>query len=109
MSASGSGNAVIQVGWQYNVASPDSGEYFNLTAKATYPEKENQSEFQLKICVNYKKKGETNMAVVEVELPSGYIFRPERIDELKKESEEIKRIDLKNSGTLAAFYFDKVR
>lgn len=49
------------------------------------------------------------MAVVEVELPSGYVFKLDKIDELKKESREIMRIDMKNSNTLGIFYFDKVR
>lgn len=112
MTATGKGNAVIQVGWQYNVASPDSGEYFNLTAKTTSGTladgTKDLSEFTLSICASYKKKGSTNMAVIEVELPSGYIYKPEKIDELKKEKDEIKRIDMKNSGTLAVFYFDKL-
>ena len=112
MKATGKGNAVIQVGWQYNVANKDSGEYFNLTAQAATATlsdgTKDESEFTLEICASYKKKGSTNMAVIEVELPSGYIFKADKIDQLKKEKNEIKRIDMKNADTLAVFYFDKV-
>jgi len=112
MDAFGKGNAVIQVGWQYNVATSDSGEYFNLTTKALSKTNDDgtkdKSEFNLEICASYKKKGETNMAVIEVELPSGFVFKLEKIDELKQLRDEIKRIDMKNRDTLAVFYFDKL-
>ena len=87
-------------------------EYFNLSAKANSPTNElgvkDQSEFTLEVCANYKKSGSTNMAVIEIEMPSGYVFKSDKIDELKKENDEIKRIDMKNAGTLGVFYFDKV-
>lgn len=112
MKASGTGNAVIQVAYQFNIAKKDSDEYFDLTAKANSltlnDGSKDKSQFSLEVCTNYKKNGSTNMAVIDVELPSGYVFNIEKIDELRNEDNEIKRIDLKNSATLAAFYFDKV-
>lgn len=111
MTSSGKGSAVIQVGWQYNVAT-ESNEYFNITAKTNSQTNEDGtkdvSEFELDVCVNYKKTGETNMAVIEIETPSGYIFKADKIDALRGSNYDIKRIDMKNSGTLAVFYFDKV-
>ena len=43
-----------------------------------------------------------------IELPSGYIFNYDKIDSLRKDNPDIKRIDMKNSNTLGVFYFDKV-
>lgn len=78
--ANGTGLAYLQVIASYNTKLLDSSKQFNLSANVQ-PNK-NKNVLQLKICTNFIPDEETNqsqMALIEVELPSGYVYDPETV------------------------------
>ena len=64
---------------------------------------------QLKVrsCVNYLGEGSSNMAIVEVNLPSGYAVDRDSLDDLK-EVADYKRYDLENGDSRVSVYFDSL-
>lgn len=50
---------------------------------------------------------ESNMAIMEVTLPSGYTLDHEALPSLKT-SNNIKRVDTKDGDSVVMLYFDKV-
>jgi len=50
---------------------------------------------------------ESNMAVMEISLPSGYIMDDDTLPSLKL-IKDVKRVETKNGGTGIDLYFDKV-
>lgn len=107
LQASGSGLAVVQVAWQYNlmVAAEKPAFYLNPILDKT----SNANYLQLSVCTFYKAEGESesNMAVMEVELPSGYTADLEALPGLKR-SPEVKRVDTTDGETKIFIYLDKV-
>ena len=103
--ASGTGVAVIQVSWQYNllVSAEEPAFFLNpiLDRSSTI------NYLQLSICTFYKAGEASNMAVVEVELPSGYVADAEALPGLKRHK-SIKRIDTEEGETKVIVYLDKV-
>lgn len=65
----------------------------------------------LKICTSYESsdglKAESNMAVMEVNLPSGYAFEREELKHLG-EVKKVKRFDLEDGDTKLNIYFDSL-
>lgn len=60
---------------------------------------------------SYNAKGnddkESNMAVLEVELPSGYTYEKDLLDSLLK-VENVKKFETKNGDTTVVVYFDSL-
>lgn len=56
---------------------------------------------------SYKEGNATNMAVMEVELPSGYVADVEALPSQTR-AKEIKRLDTSNGDTNVIIYFDRV-
>ena len=106
--ANGDGIAVAQVSWQYNVVKKMDGGPFNVTAKATPADSQSKS-FRLHVCTAYVAGNESNMAIVQVNTPSGFVLDAESIDDLRQARPDVKRIDVSHEDTEASFYFDKVR
>ena len=104
VSATGNGIAVVQVGWQYNVVKEDKNEFFKLEIEVE-PMKEDK--YTLNVCTNYLKDKESNMAIVQLETPSGFAFHSESIKKVRS-SANVQRVDVTKSDTEASFYFGKV-
>lgn len=51
---------------------------------------------------------ESNMAVMEVTLPSGFTVDSDALPSLQM-SQNVKRVETKNGDTVVVLYFDKVR
>lgn len=51
---------------------------------------------------------ESNMALMEVAMPSGYIVDRDTLNKLMKNLEMIKRTEAKNANTVAVIYFDHI-
>lgn len=103
--ASGSGAAVVQVSWQYNlqVSAEKPAFYLNpIVDKASTID-----YLQLSVCTFYKAGDSSNMAVVEVDLPSGYVADNEALPSLRR-TKEIKRIDTSEGDTKIQIYLDRV-
>ena len=58
---------------------------------------------------SYQKGDSTNMAVMEVELPSGYAADVESLPNIRNQGLGIKRVDTENDDTRVIVYFDRVR
>jgi len=104
VSATGKGIAVVQVGWQYNVVKEDKNEFFNLEIKVG---PKNEDKYTLNVCTNYLGGKESNMAIVQIETPSGFAFLSESIKKVQSSS-NVQRIDVTKSDTEASFYFGKL-
>jgi len=75
----GTGCALIQAVLRYNVPEPEPSDAFNMSV-STYTEPDRQCKTKrIKTCASYlQPDGQSNMAVIEVKLISGYI--PEKSD-----------------------------
>lgn len=62
----------------------------------------------LEIATAYQSMSNANagMVVLEVTLPSGFVYNSELLNGLKSTKLLIKRIETKNADTMAIFYFD---
>jgi len=103
--ATGSGSAVVQVSWQYNllVSAEEPAFFLNpiLDKSSTI------NYLQLSICTFYKAGEMSNMAVVEVELPSGYVADGEALAGLRR-YKSIKRVDTEEGETKVIVYLERV-
>ena len=65
------------------------------------------SQLKVHICVNYLGEGSSNMAIVEVNLPSGYAVDRDTLDDLKNVA-QYKRHDLENEDSQVSVHFDTI-
>ncbi|XP_053206291.1 CD109 antigen-like isoform X2 [Panonychus citri] len=104
--SSGVGIAIVQVSWSYNLAvsAEEPAFYLNpLLGKAS-----TDNFLQLNLCTYYKAGNSTNMAVMEVELPSGYSADVDALPSIKSQGNGIKRIESHNGDTNVVIYFDRI-
>lgn len=103
--ATGVGTAVVQVAWQYNllVSAEQPAFYLNPVLDKT----SNINYLQLSVCTFYRAGDASNMAVMEVELPSGYVADVEALPGLRR-TKQIKRIDTADKDTKVIIYLDRV-
>lgn len=85
--ATGSGFALGQISYHYNVNELKKVKAFILTATV---DSKSINSFNLKICVRLNGMNRTNMAVIEISAPSGYIFESENRDAIISSSKTIK-------------------
>ena len=70
----------------------------------------NANHLQLSICSGFvptREANESNMAVMEVSLPSGFTVDMDSLPSLEV-SQNVKRVETKNGDTMVVLYFDKV-
>jgi CD109 antigen len=85
LQASGSGLAFFQVAYRYNARTLESNRRFELIPEVI--PNGNSNILHLKICVKFipdEASRQSNMALVEVYLPSGYVNDPETASLVKK-------------------------
>nr|ABC84589.1 TEP2 protein [Glossina morsitans morsitans] len=107
LEADGVGSSLIQLSYQYNLATKDDRPGFKLDIK---PKILPSQQLQINICANYQPAvddeiKESNMAVMEVALPSGYIADNEKFNDILA-VERVQRVDTENSNTKVIVYFD---
>jgi len=105
LQATGSGAAVVQISWQYNLLVSAEQPAFYLSP--ILDKTSNINYLQLSICTFYKAGDSSNMAVMEVELPSGYVADVEALPGLTRHK-DVKRIDTSDGDTKVQIYLDKV-
>ncbi|KAH7637287.1 cd109 antigen-like protein [Dermatophagoides farinae] len=105
LEASGFGTAIIQVSYQYNLAVSAEKPAFFLNPQKDKTSTENY--LQLSICTYYKEGNSTNMAVMEVELPSGYNADVDALPAATR-AKEVKRVDTANNDGTVIVYLDRV-
>lgn len=74
--------------------------------KYRYLQKNNRGVF-CGCVLSYAKQGDTNMAVMEINLPSGYTVDKDSLPAILK-TKDVKRVDTKNGDSGVDIYFDKV-
>ncbi|GLG95490.1 uncharacterized protein GBIM_02438 [Gryllus bimaculatus] len=108
ISATGTGFAVIQVSYQYNVNV--TGAWPRFTLDPQVDKNSDHNHLQLTICsgfVGSKDGNESNMAVMEVTLPSGFTVDRDFLPSLRV-SQNVKRVETKDGDTVVMMYFDKM-
>jgi CD109 antigen len=64
-------------------------------------------KFQFKIDFSFVGE-ESNMAVMEISLPSGYVMDEDSLPSLRA-IKDVKKVETKEGGTGISLYFDKVK
>ncbi|XP_042229017.1 alpha-2-macroglobulin-P-like isoform X2 [Homarus americanus] len=103
----GQGCVVLQVVLRYNIPIPEQGTAFSLTVKTrTEPDVACVTKV-ITVCAGYHlADGSSNMAVIEVNMVSGYIPMKVDLNEVVKESNIIKKYEV--AGNLVSLYLDEL-
>ncbi|EZA52046.1 hypothetical protein X777_09067 [Ooceraea biroi] len=108
ITASGKGFALVQVSYQYNLNVTGAWPLFTLDPQVD--KNSNANHLQLSICsgfVPHKEANESNMAVMEVSLPSGFTVDRDSLPSLEVSS-HVRRVETRNGDTMVVLYFDKM-
>ncbi|KAK0179673.1 hypothetical protein PV327_005405 [Microctonus hyperodae] len=108
VTATGSGFALIQASSHYNVNVTGAWPLFTLDPQVD--RNSNENHLQLSICSGFvptREANESNMAVMEVNLPSGFTVDKDSLPSLEV-SQNVKRVETKNGDTMVVLYFDKM-
>ncbi|KAM0733061.1 CD109 antigen [Formica fusca] len=108
ITASGKGFVLVQISYQYNVNVTGAWPLFTLDPQVD--KNSNPNYLQLSICSGFvptKEANESNMAVMEVSLPSGFTVDRDSLPSLEISS-HVKRVETKNGDTMVVLYFDKM-
>ena len=83
VTATGNGFAILQISYKYNLDKSDKHPRFNL--KPTIDSTSNKEFLNLKVCTSFvpdSQDDKSNMAIMEVTLPSGFTFDNDHFKEL---------------------------
>ncbi|XP_051162274.1 thioester-containing protein 1 allele S3 isoform X1 [Leptopilina boulardi] len=108
ITASGTGFAFVQVSSRYNLNVTGAWPLFTLDPQITRAS--NEHHLQLTVCSGFVPTNETsesNMAVMEVSLPSGFTVDMDSLPSLEA-FHNVKRVETKNGDTMVVLYFDKM-
>ncbi|XP_072743357.1 thioester-containing protein 1 allele R1 isoform X2 [Anoplolepis gracilipes] len=108
ITASGKGFVLVQVSYQYNLNVTGAWPLFTLDPQVD--KNSNPNYLQLSICSGFvptKEANESNMAVMEVSLPSGFTVDRDSLPSLEVSS-HVKRVETKHGDTMVVLYFDKM-
>ncbi|XP_073821630.1 LOW QUALITY PROTEIN: thioester-containing protein 1 allele R1-like [Musca autumnalis] len=101
--AKGTGTAMVQVAYQYNILEKEQPSFTITSEKHKTAQK---SWLIMDVCVEYTGEGEaSNMAVLEINTPSGYVVEDESLATIK-EVKRVSNVELKNANSLLVIYFD---
>ncbi|XP_065299747.1 CD109 antigen-like isoform X1 [Dermacentor albipictus] len=104
--ATGFGVAVLQVSWSFNLAVSSESPAFFLNPLLDKTSTENY--LQLSVCTHYQGEGDaSNMAVMEVALPSGYLFDFDTLSSIHR-TKEVRRVESQDADTNVVIYFDRI-
>jgi CD109 antigen len=104
LKTTGVGSGLAQLSWSYYVEDNDTAPAFEIDVKV----KDNGTpkKLELNVCGKYKGHGKSNMALMEVGLPTGYAFEKEELGKLK--SGDVMRYETEDSDTKLIIYFDSI-
>ncbi|GAB6021604.1 CD109 molecule [Chamberlinius hualienensis] len=103
--AEGKGVGIVQVTWSYNLDNRTQSPVFDITPKVKQIDKDS---FDLTVCAIYEGEDKnSNMAVIEMNLPSGYVVDSETLPHIGDQS-RLKRVDTKEGGTKVEIYYDQL-
>ncbi|XP_055637469.1 thioester-containing protein 1 allele R1-like [Toxorhynchites rutilus septentrionalis] len=101
----GTGTGVFQIAYQYNLIASDDEPRFriNNTIKTN-----TESTISMIICARFKPKSVyevTNMVLMEVLFPSGYVILDRTLTQLGKVA-DVRKLETKRDDTMLVLYFD---
>lgn len=107
---------MVEVSYSYNINQPEPTAEFLLKTNANLFKGDILSlcvlvSFEPILSSNANKEDvqkQSNMTVLEIALPSGFVFNTEVLNRLKNCEKTIKRIETKKGETLAVIYLDYV-
>ncbi|EDV58062.1 CD109 antigen [Drosophila erecta] len=108
--ATGQGRALVQLSYRYNVATAVKSPSFKLRTKVMQSDK---YRLILNICGEYtpiansERSKPTNMALMQVQLPSGYVCDTDSFA-LIAAIPDVKRVESKRGDTEVHIYFEKL-
>ncbi|XP_065357540.1 CD109 antigen-like isoform X6 [Calliphora vicina] len=108
LEANGEGSSLVQLSYRYNLATKDDKPSFSIkhTIQSTpYP-----SLLKMDVCADFVPGAksdikESNMAIMEVYLPSGFTADADKFDAIRQ-AKQVQRVETKNSDTAIIIYFD---
>jgi len=106
--ATGNGVAVIEVGYQYNLNVTSAWPSFVVNPQVAKVSDSNH--MQVTICTHYIIQTNitgSNMAVMEVNLPSGFTANVDSLPALRR-YKGVKRVESENKDTKVIIYFDTI-
>nr|XP_045625235.1 murinoglobulin-2-like isoform X1 [Procambarus clarkii] len=103
----GQGCAVLQAVLRYNIPEAEASDAFDMTVNTiTVPDNKCITK-RITVCASYRlPDGKSNMAVIDVDLISGYIPEKDDLKKLVKDEVNIKRYDV--DGSKVAFYIEEL-
>lgn len=110
VTAQGQGLAIIRVNYRYNTNVTGPWPMFTLDPQVD--KNTNQHHLQLSICTAFVSKNltaqpESNMAVMEVNLPSGFTADIDALPSLEV-SQHVQKVETKNDHTTVILYFNNL-
>ncbi|XP_041450764.1 CD109 antigen isoform X1 [Drosophila obscura] len=109
--ARGTGSAMVQLSYRYNLAEKDKRPSFKVTP--TVKDSASNRLLVLDICAEYvpleagDQDKDSNMAVMEIALPSGYVGDADSLGRIES-VDRVKRVETKNSDSTVIVYFDSL-
>lgn len=109
MNASGTGISLFEISCGYNVLSQDKVQAFLIKPNAKLV---NEDQINVEISLTYTApKGKnaakhSDMCVMEVTLPSGFVVNSDALSKLRAQYPLIKRVETKDAETRAVLYFE---
>lgn len=109
VNANGNGFALFELGYRYHIDAPEPQAAFSLKPSVEMVDTDHMS---LKLTTAYQPpKGkdsikQSNMVVLEANLPSGFVLNTELLNGLKDTQSLAKRIETKSGDTVAIIYLD---
>ncbi|XP_069187510.1 alpha-1-macroglobulin-like [Procambarus clarkii] len=100
-------NNLFQAVLRYNIPEAEASDAFDMTVNTNTVLDEKCVTKRITVCASYRlPDGKSNMAVIEVNLISGYIPEKDDLKELLKKDKNIKRYDV--DGSKIAFYIEEL-
>nr|XP_016940111.1 CD109 antigen isoform X3 [Drosophila suzukii] len=109
--AKGTGSAMVQLSYRYNLAEKDKKPSFKVTP--TVKDSSSNQLLVVDICAEYvpldeaDKEKDSNMAVMEIALPSGFVGDANSLEKIEA-VDRVKRVETKNSDSTVIVYFDSL-
>ncbi|KAJ6643551.1 CD109 antigen [Pseudolycoriella hygida] len=109
LKCSGNGFSLAQLSYQFNLNSAEQSPRFKLSA--VVDKSSNDYHLVLNICTSFISGADgdkSNMAVIEAELPTGFVADLQTIREALEKMSDVKKVETRNGNTVVVIYLDNV-
>uniref|UniRef100_A0A5S6Q9T9 Uncharacterized protein n=1 Tax=Trichuris muris TaxID=70415 RepID=A0A5S6Q9T9_TRIMR len=104
VTAEGVGVAFVQINWRYNMKRLANNQPFICEQKVL---QQASNELIVSLCCRYNLSGKSNMAVLEMQTPSGFVINSEQLNMLTGK-EYLQRVETDKQETQANVYFSSM-